>query len=219
MALYPRGNMAGPSIAASGAAAFDALVDKLLVQANLSGRIARVDLTSQGKARAREEGSDAERFSHSGKKTHVEDGDHSWRTTRDQRGKEPRVDEITRVDTPAGFSPLKFTLYDGIADPQDHIIHFKQPKRGAVMCKYRKDPDDLFRVQQQKGESLRDYIQRFNDMKVEIMDCPDVVVCNAFKCMVQKKPRNLLHTLQKAQTFIVLEEETALDVQRAVKEG
>ncbi|KAF3451165.1 hypothetical protein FNV43_RR07257 [Rhamnella rubrinervis] len=44
-----------------------------------------------------------------------------------------------------------------------------------------KDPDDLFRVQQQKGESLRDYIQRFNDMKVEIMDCPDVVACNAFK--------------------------------------
>ncbi|KAF3446638.1 hypothetical protein FNV43_RR11818 [Rhamnella rubrinervis] len=26
-----------------------------------------------------------------------------------------------------------------------------------------------------------DYIQRFNDMKVEIMDCPDVVACNAFK--------------------------------------
>ncbi|KAF3444899.1 hypothetical protein FNV43_RR14592 [Rhamnella rubrinervis] len=38
----------------------------------------------------------------------------------------PFVDEITAVNTPAGFSTPKFSLYDGIADPRDHIIHFKQ---------------------------------------------------------------------------------------------
>ncbi|KAF3442815.1 hypothetical protein FNV43_RR16733 [Rhamnella rubrinervis] len=38
----------------------------------------------------------------------------------------PFVDEITKVDTPTGFTHPKFILYDGIADPQDHIIHFKQ---------------------------------------------------------------------------------------------
>ncbi|KAF3454943.1 hypothetical protein FNV43_RR05391 [Rhamnella rubrinervis] len=37
----------------------------------------------------------------------------------------PFVDEITAVNTPAGFSTPKFSLYDGIADPGDHIIHFK----------------------------------------------------------------------------------------------
>ncbi|KAF3442295.1 hypothetical protein FNV43_RR16211 [Rhamnella rubrinervis] len=57
-----------------------------------------------------------------------------------------------------------------------------------------------------------------------------VTPCNAFKrgllpgtkiydYMVRKKPRNLLQTLQKAQNFVVLEEETALDMQRATKEG
>ncbi|KAF3450006.1 hypothetical protein FNV43_RR06085 [Rhamnella rubrinervis] len=90
--------------------------------------------------------------------------------------------------------------------------------------------DDLFMVKQQRGEPLQDYIQRFNDMKVGIMDCPDVVACNAFKrgllpgtkiydYMVRKKPWNLLQTLQKAQSFVVLEEETELDMQRAYKEG
>ncbi|KAF3455372.1 hypothetical protein FNV43_RR05823 [Rhamnella rubrinervis] len=82
----------------------------------------------------------------------------------------------------------------------------------------------------ERNEPLRNYIQRFNDMKVEIMDCPDVVACNAFKrgllpgtkiydYMVRKKPRNLLQTLQKAQSFVILEEETELDMQRAAKEG
>ncbi|KAF3448122.1 hypothetical protein FNV43_RR08833 [Rhamnella rubrinervis] len=36
--------------------------------------------------------------------------------------------------------------------------------------------------------------------------------------MVRKR-RNLLQTLQKAQSFVILEEETELDMQRAAKEG
>ncbi|KAF3438478.1 hypothetical protein FNV43_RR21240 [Rhamnella rubrinervis] len=37
----------------------------------------------------------------------------------------PFMDEITSINTPAGFSSPKFTLYDGSSD-RDHIIHFSQ---------------------------------------------------------------------------------------------
>ena len=102
---------------------------------------------------------------------------------------------------PAHFTAPKFTFYDGTADPEDHIIHYKQVmiptsipngKRDAIMCKvfasslkgsvlqwfnrlpaynidsfgtpaklfmaqfassrqYRKDLDDLYRIQQKQG--------------------------------------------------------------------
>ncbi|KAF3443229.1 hypothetical protein FNV43_RR12911 [Rhamnella rubrinervis] len=83
---------------------------------------------------------------------------------------------------------------------------------------------------EQLMELLRDYIQRFNDMKVEIIDCRDIVAYNTFKrgllpgskiydYMVRKKPRNLLDILQKTQSFVELEEEIELNMQRVVKEG
>ena len=142
----------------------------------------------------------------------------------------PFTDEISLIDPPTHFTAPKFTFYDGTADPEDHIIYYRQAmiptsipnaKRDAVMCKvfasslkgsalqwfnrlpaysidsfatlaklfmaqfassrqYRKDPDDLYKTQQKQGEPLRDYIQRFNDTKVKIVNCPEVISCNAF---------------------------------------
>ena len=38
----------------------------------------------------------------------------------------PFTDEISLIDPPAHFNPPKFTFYDGTADPEDHIIHYRQ---------------------------------------------------------------------------------------------
>ncbi|KAF3438535.1 hypothetical protein FNV43_RR21297 [Rhamnella rubrinervis] len=70
---------------------------------DLNRTAAKSDLPSRGKARTREEGSDTERFSRSGKKTRAEDGDHSRRTTRSQRGKEPSED----LDSTDEYIPAK----------------------------------------------------------------------------------------------------------------
>lgn len=51
----------------------------------------------------------------------------------------------------------------------------------ALSRQYHKDTDDLYRIQQKQGEPLRDYIQPFNDTKVKIVDCPEVVSSNAFR--------------------------------------
>ncbi|KAF3440821.1 hypothetical protein FNV43_RR19107 [Rhamnella rubrinervis] len=128
-----------------------------------------------------------------------------------------RDDSALRTDKRPRGRVLEIEIHQGIEGPA--LLWFSRlPSRSigsfselarqfmtqfASSRQYRRDPDDLFRVQQLRGEPLREYIQRFNDMKVEIMDCPDVVACNAFKrgllpgtkiydYMVGKKPRNLL---------------------------
>ena len=77
---------------------------------------------------------------------------------------------------------------------------------------------------------MRDYIQRFNDTKVKIVNCPDVISCNAFRRglipgsaiyvnLTRKKPVTTLEALQRAQTFVTLEEEIKEDMYRAGREG
>ena len=56
----------------------------------------------------------------------------------------PFTDEISLIDPPTHFTAPKFTFYDGTADPEDHIIYYRQAmiptsipnaKRDVVMCK------------------------------------------------------------------------------------
>ncbi|KAF3445725.1 hypothetical protein FNV43_RR10901 [Rhamnella rubrinervis] len=155
----------------------------------------------------------AERFSRYGKRS-AEDGDHSRRTTlsREERTSEDldSTDEYTH-ERRAAIPPGEALLHRGKIGLAERIW---QRRAGDWT-------DDLFKVV--KGV-FEDYIQRFNDMKVEIMDCQGVVACSAFKRGLRPKfmttwseeTREFIANFTKGWTFVVLEGE-ALGRQRLRK--
>ncbi|KAF3450248.1 hypothetical protein FNV43_RR06328 [Rhamnella rubrinervis] len=61
------------------------------------------------------------------------------------------------------------------------------------------------------------YIRRFNDMKVEIMDCQDVVACNAFSEVTSAKIYDYMvekarEPLRELLRVLILEEEARMDM-------
>ena len=51
----------------------------------------------------------------------------------------------------------------------------------AISCKIEKTSDDLYAVQQRKGESLRSYVARFNKEKITISDLHQPTAVEAFR--------------------------------------
>ncbi|XP_074299130.1 uncharacterized protein LOC141630164 [Silene latifolia] len=149
----------------------------------------------------------------------------------------PFTDDIATVALPKGFSVPKMTLFDGTADPCDHISQFKQKmmvtaatgaSKEACMCKgfgstltgaalqwfvglpngaigsfsdlvnafnqqfsssrrTPKQPSDLYRIVQEIGESIKDYVTRFNTEKVSIRGCDVSTAINAFRQGLDKE--------------------------------
>ncbi|KAF3431648.1 hypothetical protein FNV43_RR26379 [Rhamnella rubrinervis] len=201
-------DVAGPSFTGGGPSMADERVDQLLARMEECRSEART-----GKRAARRGWS-------LGKKTRAEDGDHSRRTTRSQRGKEPSEDlDSTDEYTPAKertakpYHPRKTNHYhtlredrasredlaggengDWLGDGRDRLW---AKSRGSI-------PGFSPKVHCMRWHSRpRDHIIHFKQAMIPT-------------CMPQPKRDAVMC---KAQTFVVLEEETALDVQRAVKEG
>ncbi|XP_038708556.1 uncharacterized protein LOC120003613 [Tripterygium wilfordii] len=106
--------------------------------------------------------------------------------------------------------PKKFIIphikpYDGITDPEDHVDQYNQRltlwylnlpegqitsftqladafvEQFASSRKIIPTSDDLYRLQQKQGESLRSFLTRFNKEKLEIPGCLDEITINAFR--------------------------------------
>ncbi|CAL8992363.1 unnamed protein product [Prunus brigantina] len=95
--------------------------------------------------------------------------------------KSPFTSDILKAKKPAKFTQPKFKLFEGVADPTEHIYHFQQQmvlesEDEALLCKLflsslsgsaltwfrqKKDITALFSTKQKVGESLKDYLKRF----------------------------------------------------------
>ncbi|XP_057811616.1 uncharacterized protein LOC131025849 [Salvia miltiorrhiza] len=113
----------------------------------------------------------------------------------------PFVDEIALVEMPIKFSFPSMQMFDGTTDPTDHIAQYKQRmftaaiphelsfaqltdifvQQYASSRKLKKISEDLYAVVQQHGESLQDYISRFNKEKVSITNCNTQTAVTAFR--------------------------------------
>ncbi|GKU89550.1 hypothetical protein SLEP1_g3676 [Rubroshorea leprosula] len=107
----------------------------------------------------------------------------------------PLNTNITLEPYPAGFKIPQLETYDGTKDPDDHLHDFyscmqAQNASDALMCKIfpstlremasafatkfssrrliRKTTSELMRVKQRDGESLKNYMSRFNDAVLEV---------------------------------------------------
>ncbi|GKV48654.1 hypothetical protein SLEP1_g55455 [Rubroshorea leprosula] len=101
----------------------------------------------------------------------------------------PLNTNITLEPYPAGFRIPQLETYDGMKDPDDHLHAFYscmqvQNASDALMCKIfpstlrgnartyrrliRKTTSELMRVKQRDGESLKNYMSRFNDAVLEV---------------------------------------------------
>ncbi|XP_074304070.1 uncharacterized protein LOC141638577 [Silene latifolia] len=90
------------------------------------------------------------------------------------------------------------TLFDGTTDPHDHISQFKQKMMVTIAVgasneqfsssrRTPKQPSDLYRIVQEIGESIKDYVTRFNTEKVSIRGCDTSTVINAFRQGLDKE--------------------------------
>ncbi|XP_074314458.1 uncharacterized protein LOC141649674 [Silene latifolia] len=109
----------------------------------------------------------------------------------------PFTDDIATVALPKGFSVPTMTLFDGTTDPCDHISQFKQKmmvttatgasKEFSSSRRTPKQPSDLYRIVQEIGESIKDYVTRFNAEKVSIRGCDMSTAINAFRQGLDKE--------------------------------
>ncbi|XP_074293248.1 uncharacterized protein LOC141620220 [Silene latifolia] len=110
----------------------------------------------------------------------------------------PFTDDIATVALPKGFSVPTMTLFDETTDPCDHISQFKQKmmvttatgasKEAFLPVKENtKRPSDLYRIVQEIGESIKDYVTRFNAEKVSIRVCDMSTAINAFRQGLDKE--------------------------------
>ncbi|XP_074301427.1 uncharacterized protein LOC141632815 [Silene latifolia] len=113
----------------------------------------------------------------------------------------PFTDDIAIVALPKGFSVPTMTLFDGTADPSlqwfvglpneaigsfaDLVNAFNQQFSSSRRTP--KQPSDLYRIVQEIGESIKDYVTRFNAEKVSIRGCDVSTAINAFRQGLDKE--------------------------------
>ncbi|XP_074299332.1 uncharacterized protein LOC141630404 [Silene latifolia] len=110
------------------------------------------------------------------------------KAARDSYADSPFVDDIALIGVPKGCVPPAMTLYDGTADPFDHINHYNFAdlvnafnQQFASSRKPEKQTSDLYRIVQEFEESTRDYLNRFNKEKVSIPRCDITTAIQAFR--------------------------------------
>ncbi|XP_074288322.1 uncharacterized protein LOC141613482 [Silene latifolia] len=109
----------------------------------------------------------------------------------------PFTNDIATVALPKGFNVPTMTLFDGTTDPCEHISQFKQKmmvtiatgasKEFSSSRRTPKQPSDLYRIVQEIGESIKDYVTRFNVEKVSIRGCDMSTTINAFRQGLDKE--------------------------------
>ncbi|GKV52512.1 hypothetical protein SLEP1_g59090, partial [Rubroshorea leprosula] len=75
----------------------------------------------------------------------------------------PLNTNITLEPYPVGFKIPQLETYDGTKDPDDHLHAFY-----SCIRLMRKTTSKLLRVKQKDGESLKNYMSRFNDAVLEV---------------------------------------------------
>ncbi|GKV22541.1 hypothetical protein SLEP1_g32403 [Rubroshorea leprosula] len=97
-----------------------------------------------------------------------------------------------------GFKIPHLETYDGLGDPDEHLHTYQaimriQNANDAMMCKVfpttlkstarrweiKRTATELMQVHQKEGESLRDYMQRFNKATLDIDNVPDTICLSA----------------------------------------
>ncbi|GFY95691.1 hypothetical protein Acr_10g0010760 [Actinidia rufa] len=100
----------------------------------------------------------------------------------------PFTDRKMRVKVSSKFKlPSQLGVYEGKTDPMDHLDSYKnlmslQGYSNKVICKAfsatlkgirQKNASYLFTIHQKYGESLKDYVKRFNQAVIEVEDPSD----------------------------------------------
>ncbi|GKV29326.1 hypothetical protein SLEP1_g38263 [Rubroshorea leprosula] len=105
---------------------------------------------------------------------------------------------ITAEPYQEGFKIPHLETYDGLGDPDEHLHTYQaimriQNANDAMMCKVflatlkstarrweiKRTATELKQVNQREGESLRDYMQRFNKATLDIDNVPDTICLSA----------------------------------------
>ncbi|KAL0440387.1 UNVERIFIED_CONTAM: hypothetical protein Slati_2521700 [Sesamum latifolium] len=92
----------------------------------------------------------------------------------------PFTDEVMADELPVNCRTPTIAEYDGTTDPQEHLSRFENT---ALLHrrKHRKTELSLFSIRQKKGESLKDYLQRFNTAALEVPSATQEVKASAFE--------------------------------------
>ncbi|XP_074265132.1 uncharacterized protein LOC141587556 [Silene latifolia] len=109
----------------------------------------------------------------------------------------PFTDDIATVALPKGFSVPTMTLFDGTTDTRDHIVNSSEKmmvyRHGASKEAFLQQPEntqapsDLYGIVREIGESIKDYVTRFNAEKVSIRGCDMSTAINAFRQGLDKE--------------------------------
>ncbi|GKU88705.1 hypothetical protein SLEP1_g2934 [Rubroshorea leprosula] len=105
---------------------------------------------------------------------------------------------ITAEPYQEGFKIPHLETYDGSGDPDEHLHTYQaimriQNANDAMMCKVfpatlkstarrweiKRTATELMQVHKKEGESLRDYMQRFNKVTLDIDNVPDTICLSA----------------------------------------
>ncbi|XP_059654596.1 uncharacterized protein LOC132301355 [Cornus florida] len=119
----------------------------------------------------------------------------------------PFTDDVYLVKRPKKFTMPSFTQFDGTGDPSRN----KKQKKNII---------SLFTMRQKKGETLQDFLSRFNMEASKIADCHPATAIETFKLamiqgtkfytsLVKYSPPNIQTLNARAQIYIRLEENVA----------
>ncbi|KAL0451200.1 UNVERIFIED_CONTAM: hypothetical protein Slati_1098100 [Sesamum latifolium] len=112
----------------------------------------------------------------------------------------PFTEGVMADELPVNYRTPAIAEYNGTTDPQEHLSRFENVAllhrytngikcrvfvttfdRAAQQCrKHRKTELSLFSIRQKEGESLKDYLQRFNTAALEVPSATQEVKASAF---------------------------------------
>ncbi|KAL0395107.1 UNVERIFIED_CONTAM: hypothetical protein Slati_4476900 [Sesamum latifolium] len=97
----------------------------------------------------------------------------------------PFTEEVMADELPVNCWTPAIAEYDGTTDPQEHLSRFENAAllhryTDGINRKHQKTKLSLFSIRQKEGESLNDYLQRFNAAALEAPSATQEVKASAF---------------------------------------
>ncbi|KAL0458849.1 UNVERIFIED_CONTAM: hypothetical protein Slati_0512100 [Sesamum latifolium] len=149
----------------------------------------------------------------------------------------PFTEEVMADELPVNYRTPAIAEYDGTIDPQEHLSRFENAAllhryTDGIKCrvffassrKHRKTKLSLFSIRQKEGKSLKDYLQRFNTVALEVPLAIQEVKASAFvqgltdgdffKSLAKKPATQFDVLLAQAAKYINME-----DAQASKREG
>ncbi|KAL0449249.1 UNVERIFIED_CONTAM: hypothetical protein Slati_1481300 [Sesamum latifolium] len=141
----------------------------------------------------------------------------------------PFTKEVMADELPINCRTPAIAEYDGTTDPQEHLSRFENATllhryTDGIKCrvffasnrKHRKTESSLFSIRQKEGESLKDYLQRFNTAALEVPSPTHEVKASAFifKSLAKKPATKFDVLLARVAKYINME-----DAQTSKREG